>query len=93
MIPAAPSGSYLAEGLVIISMFSIVADGICFSSSLGSSWVGLPSMSTLKFELPRRVTLSWMSTLTEGTLRSASTAVPEVALGRLLTLTTCLSIS
>jgi len=26
MIPAAPSGSYLAEGLVIISMFSIVAE-------------------------------------------------------------------
>ena len=50
-------------------------------------------MRTVKFPLPRRLTLPSMSTSTEGTFSRTSTAVPEVAVVCWLTLMTFLSIS
>ena len=80
MIPAMPSGSYLAEGFVIISICSIVFAGICCRASLPSSTLGRPSIKTVKLELPRKLTFPSISTLTEGVFSKASIAEPPAEL-------------
>jgi len=79
MIPAPPSASNLAEAFVMISIFSTAAAGILSRASCGSSTEGLPSIITVKFELPRRETFPSISTSTEGTFSRISTAVPPLA--------------
>ena len=92
IIPAVPSGSYFAEGFVMISMFSITLAGICSSISEASKIEGLPSTKTVKFEFPRKLTFPSISTLTDGTFSKTSTAVPLAAVICLLTGITFLSI-
>ena len=92
IIPEVPSGSYFAEGFVIISILSIVLAGICSRASDGSSTDGLPSINKVKFELPLRETFPSISTLTEGAFSKISTAVPDVAVNCSLTLIIFLSI-
>jgi len=92
MIPAMPSGSYLAEGLVMISMFSMAEAGSCRKASLPESTLGLPSIRTVKLEEPLSETFPSISTSTEGVFSSTSTAVPPAALMSWLTLITFLSI-
>ncbi len=82
-MPATPSGSYLAVGLVMISTRSMLLAGIC-SSRL---WVaepvipeGRPSMRMVTLPEPRRLRLPSMSTSMLGTLRSNSVAVDPALL-------------
>ena len=80
MIPATPSGSYFAEGLVMISMVSMLLAGICCRASEPCKMLGRPSMSTVNEELPRKLTLPSMSTWTEGVFSKAVTAEPPCAM-------------
>ena len=92
MMPAIPSGSYFTEGLVIISMFWMADEGICFRASLPLSTLGRPSIKTVKLDEPRRLTFPSISTSTEGVFSSTVIAVPPAALMSLVTLITFLSI-
>ncbi len=92
IMPAIPSGSYFAEGFVIISMLCMLLAGICCNASFPSSMLGLPSTRTLKLELPLRVTLPSTSVCIEGVFSSTSTAVPPAELTSSLTVITFLSI-
>ena len=80
IIPAVPSGSYFAEGLVIISIFLIAFAGICFNKSLALTGDGRPSTKTVKPELPLKVTFPSISTFIDGTFSKTSAAVPPLAL-------------
>ena len=94
MMPLMPSGSYLAEGLVMTSTFSTVEAGICSSNdarSLLSSSLGRPLTNTLTLLEPRSVTLPSLSTATLGTCSSTSVAVPPLLTIFLSTLMTRLS--
>jgi len=53
--------------------------GICCNTSSDSKTVGLPSIRTVKFELPLSSTFPSISTFTEGVFSSTSTAVPPAA--------------
>ena len=94
MMPDMPSGSYLAEGLVITSTLSTELAGIC-SSSVSKSFpiisYGRPLISTLTLEEPRSVTVPSLSTETLGTVSNTSVAVPPLDTRFLSTLTTRLS--
>ena len=92
-IPAFPSGSNFAEGLVIISILRIILAGICSSASAALKGVGLPSIRTVKLELPRNDTFPSMSTVTEGLLARTSMAVPLAEVGKNAGSSTFLSIS
>ena len=94
MMPLMPSGSYLAEGLVMTSTFSTVEAGICSSRVLrseASSSLGRPLTSTFTLEEPRNVTLPSLSMATLGTCSSTSVAVPPPLTIFLSTFTTRLS--
>ena len=75
----------------MISMFSMALEGICCNASDASSTEGRPSIKTVKLPLPRRRTEPSRSTVTDGTLLSTSTAVPEAAVRCPSTLITFLS--
>ena len=79
MMPTSPSVLYRAEGVVRISRSSIVPAGICSRACAPSRGLGLPSMYTRKWPLPRRVTLPSASMATEGMVFSTSKAVPPLA--------------
>ena len=69
MMPAVPSGLYLAEGLVITSMRSMLSPGICSRIWARLSAVrpdSLPLIQTVTDELPRSDTSPSWSTSTEG---------------------------
>ena len=77
-IPAVPSASYLAEGLVITSTFSMASAGNCLRASVEpnpASAEGFPLMSILTFSLPLRLMAPSTSTFTDGTLFRASLTV------------------
>ena len=77
MMPAIPSGSYLADGLAITSMRSMVFAGSVLrydASCAPRIGVGRPLIWTTTFSLPRRLTLPSMSTCTDGTFSSSSLA-------------------
>ena len=79
MIPAVPSPSYLAGGVVMISTDLICSAGMPFSASarlLASVGEGLLLTRTLKLPEPRIFTLPSPSTVSRGALRSTSAAVP-----------------
>ncbi len=92
MIPAFPSASYFAEGLVITSICFTDDAGICFKTSLPFNVVGLPSIRTTKSELPRKVTLPCGSTCTEGVFSRAVAALPPALFKSFSTFTTLRSI-
>ena len=80
-IPAVPSESYLAEGDVMTSTFSIASDGNCFRASAPfkpTKAEGLPSISMRTLSLPRRLMVPSESIFTEGTLSKTSEAVPPL---------------
>ena len=87
MIPAIPSGSYLADGEVITSTFSICEPEILANSNRAF----LPSISILTFEFPLKETSPSWSTLTKGVLESTSSADPFDAIISLSGLYTILS--
>ena len=92
MIPAFPSASYFAEGLVITSICFTDDAGICFKTSLPFNVVGLPSIRTTKSELPRKVTLPCGSTCTEGVFSRAVAELPPALFKSFSTFTTLRSI-
>ncbi len=60
IIPAVPSGSYLADGFVTTSMLSIELAGICVRTSellMPASPDGLPSIKKVTFVFPRKATV------------------------------------
>ena len=82
MIPAVPSGSYLAEGFVMSSIDSIAEAGIEVRTSellMPSSPVGLPSTRKLILLLPRSITVPSISTVTDGIFSRTSSALPPLA--------------
>src|SRR6185503_10286479 len=83
-----PEASYLADGLVMTSTLSMASAGIWSRERV----VGRPSTKMVG-EAPRRLTLPSMSTLTEGTLRMTSCAVPPALTMFLSTLNTFFSMS
>ncbi len=94
MIPALPAASYLAEGLAISSIWSMLELGIFFSSratSWGDMFVGLPSIIMITPFLPRMDILSSLSTCMPGDCWSTSSAVPPAATMLFSTFTTILS--
>ena len=95
-MPAIPSGSYFAEGLVITSIRSMALAGICSKKAFSVAPVipeGLPSMRICTFDDPLKEMLPSISTETEGTLTSNSLAVPPAADRSLPTLKTRRSMS
>ncbi len=94
IIPAIPSASYRADGLVMTSILSIRSPcSILKASGLlrPTSPEGLPSTSIRTFELPRKLTFPSTSTATEGTLSSISEAFLPLLVRSLATLKTLLS--
>ena len=90
-----PSGSYLAEGLVMISTRSMELAGSCWrkaAPATPASPEGRPSMRICTLEEPRKKTLPSMSTVTEGTLVRSSWALAPVWVRSLPTLNTRRSI-
>ncbi len=77
-IPAVPSASYLADGLVITSTFSMASAGSCVRASVDpkpANADGLPLIRILTFSLPLKLMAPSTSTSTEGTLFKASVIV------------------
>ena len=75
MIPAVPSASYLADGEVMISTFSTLSDGNCFSASLlliPTNPEGLPLISIVTLWFPLSETFPSTSTATDGRLSKTS---------------------
>ncbi len=81
-IPAVPSASYLEEGLVITSTRSMASAGSCvnaFVSPKPAIAEGRPFINIRTFSLPLKLIPPSTSTVTEGTLLSASpTVAPRV---------------
>ena len=78
-IPAVPSDSYLAEGEVITSTFSIDSAGNCLNASVEFNPTnpdGLPLIRIRTLSFPRKATLPSTSTDTDGTLSKTSLTVP-----------------
>ena len=79
IIPAVPSGLYLAEGLVMTSTCLISSAGIISSMSAWLSAVSpdaFPLIQTVTLEFPRNETDPSLSTSTDGILASKSLADP-----------------
>ena len=93
MIPAVPSASYFADGLVITSTFSIISAVIDPSAppSVSARTDGLPLIRICTPLLPLRVTAPSILTSTEGTLFNTSKALPPLLARSLPTLKTRLS--
>ena len=90
--PPPPSASYLADGLVITSTFSIASAGIKRkASAILIAFDGFPSISTLTLSLPRKLTFPSTSTETEGILSKTSLTVPPFTIRSFPTLYTFLS--
>ena len=88
-MPAAPSASYFAPGLVITSMLFTTLAGMLLKiidGLLENITLGIPSTYTLKDDEPLTVMLSWPSTVTIGTLRSMSSTVYDFESSSSLTL-------
>ncbi len=89
--PPIPSPSYLAEGVVITSIFEMTAPGNPLNTSLmflANIEVSLPLRSTLKLDFPFTFILSSPSTVTKGVFRSMSMAVSVLLVGSSSTLKT-----
>ncbi len=85
----------MAEGLVIISIFSIELAGILVSTPCRpppDKDEGRPSIKIVTLALPLKLTLPSTSTVMEGTFCKASKAVPPLVVICLSTLKTFLSI-
>ena len=81
-MPAVPSGEYLAEGLSMTSMRSMLSAGICCSISPRLSVVSplaLPLIHTSTLELPRREISPSVVTSTLGMFSNRSLAEPPAA--------------
>ena len=82
-MPALPSALYLAEGLSITSILSMLSAGSCCSISARLSLVSplaLPLIHTSTLVLPRSDMLPSVSTSTEGMFSSTSLAAPPALL-------------
>lgn len=79
VIPTSPSVSWRADGVVIISIFSICAEGICSNACVPLKTLGFPSTYTANPLLPRKVTCPSASTRMEGVFSNISTAEPPLA--------------
>ncbi len=88
-IPAIPSASYFADGLVTTSTLSIILAGILFKPPVKPE--GRPSIKMRTFSEPRKATFPSISTVTEGTLFKISSAEPPVFAKSFPTLKTFLS--
>ena len=92
IIPLFPSGLYLADGLVISSMFLIAFDGICCSSCSVGMFVGFPSINTRTFVFPLKDSVPVCgSTATDWILSKTSAAAAPIEVKSLPTLMTILS--
>ena len=88
-IPAVPSASYLAEGEVITSTFSIDSAGNCRNASVEFKPTkpdGFPLIKIRTLSFPRKATLPSTSTETDGTLSKTSLTVPPRTVKSLPTL-------
>lgn len=88
-IPAVPSASYLAEGEVITSTFSIASAGNWRKASVEfkpTSPDGLPLINIRTLSFPRKETFPSTSTETDGTLSNTSLTVPPLTVRSLPTL-------
>ena len=77
-IPAVPSASYLADGLVITSTLSMASAGSCRNASVEpkpAKAEGRPLIRIRTFSFPLRLIAPSTSTLTDGTLFNASLTV------------------
>ena len=95
-MPALPAASYLADGLVISSILSILSLGM-FLNNATTSAIGikvcLPSICTITPSFPLRLIWSfWRSMITPGAFSSTSRAVLPLAIILLATFTIVLSI-
>ena len=82
MMPAVPSGEYLALGLSITSMRSMLSAGICCRISARLSLVRpllLPLIHTSTLELPRSEISPSVVTSTEGMFSRSLTEPPAAA--------------
>src|SRR5690606_12478212 len=79
IIPDLPSGSYLADGAVTISISAITLAGNWLKNAVTSPVMGRPCNRTRKPVDPRIIILPSTLTDTEGIFRSTSTAEPPVA--------------
>ena len=82
MMPAVPSGEYLAEGLSMTSMRSMLSAGICCRISARLSLVSplcLPLIHTSTLELPRSEISPSVVTSTEGMFSKRSVTEPPAA--------------
>ena len=90
--PPPPSASYLAEGLVTTSTFSIASAGINRNASvILMALEGLPSIRILTFSFPLKLTVPSASTETDGMLSKTSLTVPPFTIKSEPTLYTFLS--
>ncbi|MNE38995.1 hypothetical protein D3C80_1329180 [compost metagenome] len=86
-IPAPPSASYLADGLVITSTFSIASAGIKRkASTIFIAFEGLSSIRIFTFSFPLKLTFPSTSTVTDGILFKTSLTVPPFTMRSLPTL-------
>ena len=84
MMPATPVASSRAEGFETTSIVVTTSAGSCarkLPSCPPFSGLGRPLIWMITPELPRKLTMLSMSTSTDGTLRSTSSAVPPRTLG------------
>ncbi len=91
IIPAPPCASYLADGLVITSTFSMLLAGICSRPLFMDCMEGLPLINILTALFPLRLITPFASTFTEGTLFKMSLAFPPFDIKSFPTLNTFLS--
>lgn len=87
IIPPLPWASYLAEGDVITSTFSIASDGSCWRNfeSIPTRLEGLPLIKILAASLPLNKILPSISTETDGILSKTSPAFPPLTVKSLPT--------
>ena len=96
MMPAVPSASYLADGLLTVSIFATVLAGMLFRMAFMLS-KGIRMSRPLNWNsmplLPLRVMFSLLSTITPGTFFSISNTLALVAVTPSSTFITILSAS
>ena len=88
IIPPFPCASYLADGEVITSTFSIDSDGSCLSASAEFKPTkpdGFPLIKILTSSLPLSATLPSTSTEIDGTLSNTSLTEPPLTVKSLPT--------
>src|SRR5215213_9312732 len=93
--PELPEASYLADGLVMISIWSMADAGMFFSRlarSVDERKVGFPSIITITPAFPRRLMAPSLFTIMPGDFSSTSKAVAPALVGEASTFTTVLSI-